>query len=179
MGMGAASPRESDDTTEVLGSAEEAHRRWPAGLAMREASKVKVVPPSKPPPSRENRFPLGGALSDPYDSTRWRPSPPKIPARSAAHSSEKGAAAPHASRTTRRSSLHCFRGALPRLWSRGARSPSGAPARAPAGRFEKNAAEGRWLTRHVGRGAHPTAPEGGRAPRDRPTYRHSCFEYGL
>ena len=35
----------ADDTTEVLGSAEEAHRIWPAGLAKRAASKAKVVPP--------------------------------------------------------------------------------------------------------------------------------------
>jgi hypothetical protein len=35
-----------------------------------------------------------------------------------------------------------------------------------AGQSEINVAEGRWLKRLVGRGALPTAPEGGLGPRD-------------
>jgi lysophospholipase L1-like esterase len=41
----AAGPLDTDDTTEVLGSTEEAHRRWPEGIAKRAVSKAKVVPP--------------------------------------------------------------------------------------------------------------------------------------
>jgi hypothetical protein len=59
------------------------------------------------------RVSLPGATA-PIPLEGGAPSPPMIPARSAALSSDNGAAAPHGSRTTRRSSLHCFRGALPR-----------------------------------------------------------------
>jgi hypothetical protein len=153
---GAASPREWDDKTEVPGRAGEAHRRWPAGLAMREACKAKVVPQSKPPPSRENRFLEGGA-----------PSPPMIPARSAALSSDKGAAAPHGSGTTRRSSLQFGFDGRCRANGLGEharpRASRHAPSRADSKKMRPKA--GRYSTSRA-RGA-PDSARGGRAPRDR------------
>gem|GEM_PF-2351111 len=44
--------------------------------------------------------------------------------------------------------------------------PRGHQHAPPRAELKKNAAAGRWNFRHVGREAHPTAPEGGRAPRD-------------
>jgi hypothetical protein len=44
MGRGYA-PKESDDTTETPGGAEEAHGTWPKGRGELGASKAKVVPP--------------------------------------------------------------------------------------------------------------------------------------
>ena len=43
--MGTVLLRVTDDTTEMLESAEEAHRRWPAELAKREARNSKLLPP--------------------------------------------------------------------------------------------------------------------------------------
>ena len=42
----------------------------------------------------------------------------------------------------------------------------------PRADLKKITAAGRWNLRHVGRAAHPTAPEGWRAPRDRALPRH-------
>ncbi len=51
-------------------------------------------------------------------------------------------------------------------WSRGARPPRVHQHAPPRAELKKNVAAGRWNFRHVGREAHPTAPEGRRAPRD-------------
>jgi hypothetical protein len=56
-------------------------------------------------------------------------------------------------------------------WVSGSAPASGAPPRALAGQLEKPGQRPLEVLQ-VGRGAHPTAPEGGRAPRDRALPRH-------
>jgi hypothetical protein len=55
----AAEPRDTDDTTEVPGGTEEAHRRWPEGIAKRAASKAKVVPPRAEQSGSDKQSPSG------------------------------------------------------------------------------------------------------------------------
>jgi hypothetical protein len=131
---GAASPRESAATTEVLGSTEEAHRRWPEGRSEQGASKAKVNPPvgfrgALPrrvcfwrAMLRQRRFFLNGAAS-PRESAATEHRPPVR---------FRGA-------LTRRGAGALFvPGSASALRSVGYESEaSGALARALAGRFER------------------------------------------